>query len=164
VTTPPWPGPRPEWRPGWSSSPVGPTWPDLPPNVEVRLDLSYPEIRTLYEGASCVVLPTFGESHRVGSDCSGQICLLDAWAMARPVVATDRSTLADYVEPGAHALLVPPGDPDRLRQGMEAVLGDRGLARRVADAGRQRMTERHTTRMFAQRLAPVLRDVARGAG
>ena len=57
----------------------------VPGNVELRLDVSYPELRELYAGASCVVLPTRREGYCYGADCSGQTVLLDAMAMGRPV-------------------------------------------------------------------------------
>ena len=44
-----------------------------------------------------MVLPTRREGYRYGADCSGQTVLLDAMAMGRPVVASERSTLSDYV-------------------------------------------------------------------
>ena len=69
----------------------------VPGNVELRLNVSYPELRELYAGAACVVLPTRREGYHYGADCSGQTVLLDAMAMGRPVVASERSTLSDYV-------------------------------------------------------------------
>jgi glycosyltransferase involved in cell wall biosynthesis len=80
-------------------------------------------------------------------------------AMGRPVVATERAILRDYVEDGVEALLVPPEDPGALRAAIERVLGDPELARSLGAAGRARVERAHTTRGFAAQLAPLLRDV-----
>ncbi len=129
---------------------------ELPPNVEVRRDVSYADLRDLYREAACVALPTRSEDFPFGADCSGQTVLLDAMAMARPVIASDRATLSDYVSDGTNALIVPPEDPASLRSAIERVLGDRQLAGRLGDAARASVVSGLTTRHVAQRLAPII--------
>ena len=131
----------------------------LPPNVETRLDVSYEDLRDLYAGAACVVIPARRAEYRYGADCSGQTVLLDATAMGRPVVVTERGTLAEYVRPGETAIPVPPEDPKALRAAIAGVLGDREGAERIGAAARGLVEERHTTQRFAERLAGILRSV-----
>lgn len=128
----------------------------LPDTVEARLDVSYPELRSLYAGAACVVVPTRGESHLYGADCSGQTVLLDAMAMGRPAVLSERTTLDDYVQQGETALTVPPEDAGALRSAIERLLDDRALGEALGSAGRRLVETRHTTRQLAGRLAPIL--------
>ena len=132
----------------------------LPPGVEVRTQVPYLALRDLYAGAACVVLPTRADGYPHGADCSGQTVLLDAMAMGRPVVASQRETLTDYVEDARTAMLVPPEDPAELRSALEGVLGDRTRADAVGAAGRRRVEERFTTRHVAERLAPIIRGAA----
>ncbi|MBA3331861.1 MAG: glycosyltransferase family 4 protein [Actinobacteria bacterium] len=132
----------------------------LPRNVETRIDVGYGELRELYAGAGCVVVPTRREDFPLGADCSGQTVLLDAMAMGRPVVLSERSTLADYVRPGVTAVTVPPEEPRVLRDALERVLGDNALAAELGAAGRRLVEERHTTRQLAAALAPLLRAAA----
>jgi glycosyltransferase involved in cell wall biosynthesis len=134
----------------------------LPPNVEVQLDVSYPELRELYAGSSCVVVPTRAESYPYGADCSGHTVLLEAMAIGRPVVLSARSTNADYVRDGRTAVEVASEDPAALRDAIVQVLGDRELARSLGAAARAAVEERFTTRHFAQRLAPLIREAAGG--
>ncbi len=129
---------------------------DVPTSVEVRLDVSYEELRSLYAGAACVVIPTRREEYRYGADCSGQTVLVDAMAMGRPIVLTERATLREYVDDGRSALTVPPEDPGALRAALERLLGDRGLAESLGAAARQDVELRQTTRLFAERLAAIL--------
>jgi glycosyltransferase involved in cell wall biosynthesis len=133
---------------------------DVPDNVAVRLDVSAPELRGLYAEAACVVVPTRSEEFRHGADCSGQTVLLDAMAMGRPVVATERSTLAEYVDEGRTAVTVPAGDAGALADAVERVLDDPGLGAELGAAARRRVEERHTTRHFAARLATILEGLS----
>jgi glycosyltransferase involved in cell wall biosynthesis len=132
----------------------------LPPNVELRLDVSYVQLRSLYAGAACVVIPTRADGFPYGADCSGQTVLLDAMAMGRAVVASERATLSDYVRDSETALIVPPEDPSSLRSALERVLGDRQFAETMGSAGRRLVEERLTSKHLAARLAPIIRRAA----
>ena len=131
-----------------------------PRNVELRLDVSYPELRELYAGAACVVLPTRREGYHYGADCSGQTVLLDAMAMGRPIIASERSTLSDYVSEPETALIVPPEDPPALRAAVERLLGDPDLAAGMGDRARSLVERELTTRHMARRLAPIITEAA----
>jgi glycosyltransferase involved in cell wall biosynthesis len=132
----------------------------FPANVEVRLDVTPLEVRELYAGAACVALPIRAERPGLGTENSGTISLLEAMASARPVVLSERSYLRDYVTAGETALVVPPEDPAALREALASVLADAALAERLGAAARRRVEERHTSRLFAERLAAILRSVA----
>jgi glycosyltransferase involved in cell wall biosynthesis len=130
----------------------------LPPNVETRIDVSHADLRDLYAGAACVVVPTRREGFPYGADCSGQTVLLDAMASARPVVLSERATLTDYVVPGETAVTVPAEDPGALREAIQRVLSDRALAGQLGDASRRLVEERLTTPHLAARLAPIVEN------
>jgi glycosyltransferase involved in cell wall biosynthesis len=132
----------------------------LPPNVRARF-VGPAELRRLYGEAACVVLPQRPSSYPYGSEGGGLTALLEAMATARPVVASDRPILHDYVEDEGSALLVPPEEPEPLRAAIERVLADRALASSLGTAARRRVEERFTTRLFAQGLAPILRAAVR---
>lgn len=131
---------------------------DLPSNVHAgRLDPL--ELRDAYARAGVVVLPQRDDSYPFGSEGGGLTALLEAMAMGRPIVASDRSILRDYVDDGVEAVLVPPEDPAAMRTAIETVLGDPALAQRLGAAARARVERSHTTPSFAARLAPILREV-----
>jgi glycosyltransferase involved in cell wall biosynthesis len=132
----------------------------LPANVVVRRGLSYSELRDLYEGARCVVLPLRQEGYPYGTDGGGLTALVETMASARPVVASERPIMRDYVEPGSTGLLVPPEDADALADAVTVLLEDDELASRLAAGARARVEERHTTRRFAAELAKLLRETA----
>lgn len=129
----------------------------LTSNVEVRLDVSYAELRELYRGASCVAVPVHPDGHPYGSDCSGQTVLLDAMATARPVVISDRAWLEDYVRDGETARVVPPREPEALRSALERVLADASEADELGRRARAAVEAELSSRHFAAGLAAVFR-------
>jgi glycosyltransferase involved in cell wall biosynthesis len=131
----------------------------IPPHVEVRSGVSWAELRLLYAGAACVVLPLRGPGYRQGTEGSGLTALLEAMASGRAVVATDRPVLQDYAQVGESCLFVPPEDPAALRHSIEAVLEDRQLAEHLGARGRELVEERFTSRALAGRLAGLLREI-----
>lgn len=130
----------------------------LPANVEVRLNVEPAEVRELYAGASCVVIPVRPAEDPRGTENSGTIALLEAMACRRPVVVSERAYLRDYVAPGT-ARVVPPADPVALRDAISAVLDDHGAAAAMAAAGRRAVEEHHSTRRLAERLSGAVEDL-----
>ena len=133
----------------------------LPPNVTVD-SVSYARLRELYAQAALVVVPQRRDGYVYGSEGGGITASLEAAASARPLVVTERALLRDYVTDGENGLVAPAEDPQALRETIERVLGDPALAARLGAAGRARVERDHTTRGFAARLAPVLRDANAG--
>jgi glycosyltransferase involved in cell wall biosynthesis len=133
---------------------------ELPENVSRRRGLSYTSLRAAYAEAACVVVPQHAESFPFGSEGGGLTALLEAMAMGKAIVATDRAVLRDYVADGVEAILVPPEEPAALLEAIERVLGDRDLAGRLGAAARARVERDFTSPAFAARLAPLLRSLA----
>jgi len=76
--------------------------------------------------------------------------LLEALAMARPVVATPVGGVGEVVRDRQEALLVPPGRSGPLAEAMAELLEDRVLAGSLARAGRRRVEQSFS---FSERLA-----------
>lgn len=73
--------------------------------------------------AKAIVIPSFTES------CP--FSLIESMFFAKPSVVSSLPGTRDMVEDGVSALLVPPGDPVALAAGIDRVLGDEDLARRL---------------------------------
>lgn len=65
--------------------------------------------------------------------------LLDAMAMARPVVATSVGGIPEMVEEGANGRLVPPRDPAALARALMDLIGKPAERKRMGEAGRARV-------------------------
>jgi glycosyltransferase involved in cell wall biosynthesis len=123
----------------------------------VRRGLPWLELRLLYDTAGCVVIALRHESAGVGSDGSGLTALLEAMAMGAPIVATRRPAIADYVEDGRSALLVPAEEPEALAGAIQRVRDDPDLRRSLGRAAREAVEQRLSTRHLADRLVPIIR-------
>jgi glycosyltransferase involved in cell wall biosynthesis len=60
--------------------------------------------------------------------------LFEYMAAGRPIVASDLPAIREVLHHDVDALLVAAGDPAALAAGIERVLADPGLARRLAEA------------------------------
>jgi len=133
---------------------------DIPANVEIRARIPYAELRDLYRRAAVAVIALRSAAFPYGSEGSGVSAMLEAQASATPLVATDRPIVRDYVRDGETALVLPPEDPDSLRDAIARVLDDGDLARSLGAAGRRRVEAEHTMDDMAARLAPLMRAAA----
>lgn len=84
----------------------------------------------------------------------------DAMAMARPVVATAVSDLADLLD--GCGVVIPPGDVDALATAIGDLLADPGRAAVLGAAARARIEEGYTLDHVAARLEQVCRQVLGG--
>jgi glycosyltransferase involved in cell wall biosynthesis len=67
------------------------------------------------------------------------IALLEAAALARPILASDTGGIPELVQHGEHAFLVPPGDPTALAQGLLKLALDREYAGILGQNAQQRV-------------------------
>ena len=128
----------------------------VPSHVELRERVPWHELRDLYAHAGCVVIALRRPEYAYGSEASGVTALLEAEAMAAPLVATARPVVREYLTHGESALLVPPEDPTALRTAVASLLDDPELAQAFGKAGRRRVAARHTMDDMAACLAPLL--------
>jgi glycosyltransferase involved in cell wall biosynthesis len=103
----------------------------IPDNVCFRRGLPWDELRALYAGAAAVVVPLeAGTLYAAGVNG-----VLEAMAMGRPLVVTGTPGIADYIDDGVNARVVPPADPAALADALRALLADiNGSARLGANA------------------------------
>lgn len=78
-------------------------------------------------GASIVIVPL-----AVSDISAGQMVIVQAKALARPLIITDTPTTRDYAANGHDALLVPLADAGAMRAAITTLLGDDALRARLA--------------------------------
>jgi len=78
--------------------------------------------------------------------------LYEYMALGKPVVASDIGQLAEVLDPGANALLVPPGDVEALEAALERLERDPALAHRLAGEAARTARENHSWARNAHRI------------
>jgi glycosyltransferase involved in cell wall biosynthesis len=94
------------------------------------------DMPAVYAALDMVVLPSFQEAM--------PMCLLEALAAAKPVVATTVGAIPKVIVPGVTGLLCEPGDANGLSAAILRLLRDPELARTLGNHGRA-----HVDRTFA---------------
>jgi glycosyltransferase involved in cell wall biosynthesis len=75
--------------------------------------------------------------------------VLEASVAGLPVIASRVGGVPEVIEDGRTGLLFPPGDEGALAEGLCALAGDRGRARRLGEAARERVEARFDVRRMA---------------
>lgn len=92
------------------------------------------------------------------------LTVLEAMRAGLPVVASDVGGVREAVVDGVTGFLVPPGDPDALRDRLRRLAGDPELRRRLGAAGRKRYESLFTLSTMVDRTVGVYREaLAAGA-
>jgi glycosyltransferase involved in cell wall biosynthesis len=89
--------------------------------------------------------------------------LAQAMACGLPVVTTPVGSISELVRDGETGLLVPPGDAGALADGIVRILNDPGLAKRLAEAGRNHVMTRFTATAMLDAMEAVLRKATADA-
>jgi len=113
------------------------------------LDPHSDDLVDLYNGATCCAFPSFYEGW-----CSPPV---EAMACGSPVVVSNVSSLSETT--GGAALLVNPGDPASITEGISRVLGEKVLREGLIAKGRK-----HAARMNWQRSADMALQVYETVG
>jgi len=90
--------------------------------------------------------------------------LLDAMAMARPVVATRVGGIPEMVEDGVNGLLVPPLDPSALADALIDLIRRPEERQRMGQAGRTRMLEKFSAEAMVSSTEAVYRMILEQKG
>jgi glycosyltransferase involved in cell wall biosynthesis len=89
--------------------------------------------------------------------------MIEAMALALPIVASNLPELREIVEVDKNALLVEPASPEKIREGMESLLQDRPRMARFGQRSREIFEERFTLEQSAVRMIELYHAVAEKA-
>jgi glycosyltransferase involved in cell wall biosynthesis len=88
------------------------------------------DVERMYAALDVFVLPS------VCDEAFGMV-IIEAMAMAKPVVGTDVGGIPELISTGENGLLVPPGDITALREAIGTCLDNPAFAERIAMGGRR---------------------------
>jgi glycosyltransferase involved in cell wall biosynthesis len=124
----------------------------IPDYVEIRSGLTLEQCHELSKAASVNVVPI-----KDTNAASGQVTLLETMLYGKAVIATDCAGTKDYMEDGKNGLLVPPRDPEKLREKIELLWHDAELRARLGQEARQSVLQNSSF----EGLAPVMLNILR---
>lgn len=126
------------------------------PNLPIPPNVNFPDyepggLRDLYASAAivCVAL-------NEGMSAAGVTTLLEAMAMAKPVIVTRSTGLADYLQDGETGLYVAPGDVEGWKQAIRRLLNDAPLRERIGANARRWIEQNSTLEMWAGAIVRAL--------
>lgn len=105
------------------------------------------DVRELMAAFDIFAFPSHAESFG--------IVLIEAMAMARPIVASSSDGVLDIVVDQETGILVPPRDHAPLATALLRLAGDEGLRLKLGTAGRQRMLERFNQEKIIDRIEEI---------
>lgn len=111
---------------------------------------SHEAVRDLMQDADLFVLPS--ETADDGDAEGTPTVLLEAQAMALPVVSTDHADIPSIVDHGRTGLLVPERDPESLAEAISTLVADPGRRDRMGVEGRRHVARNHDIRRNVTRL------------
>jgi glycosyltransferase involved in cell wall biosynthesis len=124
--------------------------------TKVLVDQPYDRYLELLHGCDFVVVPLVDLPRS-----TGQVVILEAMAIGKPVVVTETVGTADYVESGVNGLLVPPGDAEALAAAMLRLKQDPELCARLSENGLE-SARRHTFRIYVETMLQVVERTITG--
>ena len=108
-------------------------------------------VTELYQQADILVLPSHIENQ--------PMCLLEAMSHRLALVATSVGTVPEILTDKEDSLLVPPGDPQALKEALEKVLTDEGLRKKIANNAHSIQSIRHCLEVYCYSIEKIILEL-----
>lgn len=128
---------------------------DFPRNVEIMCDIPYARYVEILNHCAFVVVPL---KKLVKS--TGQVVILEAMGLGKPVIATETTGTVDYIESGVNGILVPVGDHRALRRAIDSLIAEPDLYRKIAENALRTIKKRHTFDIYVENVLRVADELA----
>lgn len=129
---------------------------DRPANVQLRCDVPRRTYLELLRGARVVVVPLLPTVRS-----TGQAVILEAMALAKPVVTAAVPGVLDYVGDGENGLLYEAGNVDSLTEQLDLLLADASLRRRLGRGAVRSVRTTFNKVRYARKMVRLLRGLLR---
>ena len=130
----------------------------IPDNIKVLRELDRAQYLDRLRDCAVVALPL-----QPTERSTGQVVLLEAMAMGKPVVTTRSPGTIDYVRDKENGYLIDPGDNAQLVHHCRTLLDDKNLRRRIGDAAREDVRRYYTPDTHARAKLDAIRQLLKQA-
>jgi glycosyltransferase involved in cell wall biosynthesis len=128
---------------------------EIPSNIKLLIDIPYPKYLELLFDCRAVIVPL---KRLVKS--TGQVVILEAMALGKPVIASETVGTVDYIKSGMNGILVPPGDAESLNTAISRVLTDADFCRNLSENALQTVKEFHTFDIYVDTVLKAASELA----
>lgn len=111
----------------------------IPDWIQFPERISDDELRCRYRAARFVVVPLMNTHH----SGAGVTSIFEASASGKAVIATNTGGMHSYIVDGKTGILVPPGDVQAMRNALQRLWENPGLAKEMGTAGRKFLEENY---------------------
>ena len=118
--------------------------------VEVDRDCYGEKMRGKMAESFCVIIPL-----KDPNVSAGQLVVLQAMEMGKPVIATESEGIADYIEHGQTGLIVKK-TPEAIIEAIDELKHNRDLYQRLSSRSQQQFKERHTINAMGKAIGKAL--------
>lgn len=123
---------------------------ELPPNITVYRDITFPEFELLLRASKAVIIPL---KHDEGA--AGHSVLVRSMRNAKIIVANDYRIIEDYVEKGVDGVLI-----DDMNQGLETTIkeieADPGRFKPIQEAARRRFHNNYSQEAMEKLMSDLI--------
>ena len=122
-------------------------------NLKINPFLPFDHYLLMLEAARFVVVPLLPARH-----ASGETFMIQAMTASKAVIASQTFSTQEMIAPGVNGLLVPPGDPQALRQNILMLLDNPELVKRIGQAARQHYQEHWSFPVVARQVDEMIQQ------
>lgn len=123
---------------------------DIPENVDLLTDIPRDHYIKILKECYFVVVPL----HNLIKS-TGQVVILEAMALGKPVIATDVVGTRDYIDPGVTGFLVPPYDPKALQKTIDRLVNDDFLHKKLSRNAMEFVLKNATFDLYVKNILKV---------
>jgi glycosyltransferase involved in cell wall biosynthesis len=127
----------------------------VPENVEVKSGLSEKECLILSQRARLNVVPIDNTE-----TASGQITVIDAMALGRPIIASRCMGTEDYIDDGRTGVLVEPKNVEQMTETIRRLWDDDATRAKLGETARAQALLQYSNEAVGRRLGEILDSIA----
>jgi glycosyltransferase involved in cell wall biosynthesis len=124
-------------------------------NVEVLCNIPYSHYLDLLHRCRIIVVPL-----RKLVKSTGQVVVLEAMGLGKPVITTSTIGTVDYITDGTNGLLVPVEDPEALKSAILRLYNDIELYNKIASNALESVRENYTFDIYTSRILRTAYEIA----
>jgi glycosyltransferase involved in cell wall biosynthesis len=130
----------------------------IPDQITLHREIDRTTYLDLLKGSAFVALPLLQTERS-----TGQVVLLEAMALGKPVITSTAPGTSDYLQDGIHGRLLPAGDVSALREAIRDWLEHPEKADACARRALESVHEKFTVERNAEARIQLLSEIAQGA-